>query len=317
MEKQENISMKTKEGDYMELQFKKLEAAVLPALTPLFQIRRNKTCDSVFPGVFLWKDFYHVRYALDENHNIFWRLTEDGKEYAALPSCREEDLPQCFDTLKRYFNEILNQKLAVFLADEAALEVLNLSPDEFLVEELDDAKDYLYDADSLKNLSGRKLHKKKNLVNSFLRSYEGRFEYRRLKCQDEAAIWNFLVRWRDSRGSRVEEQLAHEVEGIHEILRSCSLLDVTMGGIFIDGTLEAFSIGSFNPLEKMAVIHIEKANPEIRGLYQFINQQFLVHEFPDAILVNREDDMGDEGLRQAKMSYCPSGFARKFRIRQR
>ena len=84
----------------------------------------------------------------------------------------------------------------------------------------------------------------------------------------------------------------------------------------MDGELEAFSVGSFNSREKMAVIHIEKANPDFPGLYQYINQQFLIHEFPEAELVNREDDMGLDGLRQAKMSYAPVGFAKKFRIRQ-
>ena len=49
-----------------------------------------------------------------------------------------------------------------------------------------------------------------------------------------------------------------------------------MGGVYIDGQMEAFTIGSYNPVEHMAVIHIEKANPEINGLYQFINQQFLI-----------------------------------------
>ena len=84
-----------------------------------------------------------------------------------------------------------------------------------------------------------------------------------------------------------------------------------MAGVYIDGQLEAFTIGSLNVRENMAVIHIEKANPEIRGLYQFINQQFLINEFPEAELVNREDDVGMEGLRKAKMSYCPIGFAKK------
>ena len=84
-----------------------------------------------------------------------------------------------------------------------------------------------------------------------------------------------------------------------------------MGGIYVDDQLEAFSIGSYNSKEKMAIIHIEKANPEMRGLYQMINQQFLIHEFPDAEIVNREDDMGLPGLRQAKMSYVPMGFAEK------
>ena len=68
-----------------------------------------------------------------------------------------------------------------------------------------------------------------------------------------------------------------------------------MGGIYIDGKLEAFSLGVYGKAERMAVIHVEKANPEIRGLYPFICQQFLLHEFPDALLVNREDDIGLEG----------------------
>ena len=72
-----------------------------------------------------------------------------------------------------------------------------------------------------------------------------------------------------------------------------------MAGVYIDGQLEAFTIGSLNVRENMAVILIEKATPEIRGLYQFINQQFLINEFPAAELVNREDDVGMEGLRKA------------------
>lgn len=60
--------------------------------------------------------------------------------------------------------------------------------------------------------------------------------------------------------------------------------------------------------ENMAVIHIEKANPEIRGLYQFINQQFLINEFPEAELVNREERCGYGGTEKGKMSYCPIGL---------
>lgn len=301
----------------MELQFKKLDSEALKTLAPIFTFRENKTCDSVFLGYFLWKDYYHVRYAVCDEKAILLRLTADGKEYAALPICSTEDLPHYFHLLKDYFNQVLNQKLAVYLADETAVRLLNLPPDEFDVEELEDAQDYLYSGDSLRSLSGRKLHKKKNLVNSFCKSWDGRYEYRRLACSDDLEIKSFLARWGIAREERMEGQLEHEILGIHEILRHCALLDITMAGVFIDGTLEAFTIGSYNPVEHMAVIHIEKANPEIKGLYQFINQQFLLHEFPDASLVNREDDLGDPGLRQAKLSYCPVDFARKYRIRQR
>ena len=120
----------------------------------------------------------------------------------------------------------------------------------------------------------------------------------------------------DRNGFIMDPKMCTNVEGIHEILNNCSVFDVRMGGIYVDDKLEAFSIGSINPMEKMAIIHIEKANPEIRGLYQYINQQFLIHEFPDAEIVNREDDLGLPGLRRAKESYDPIGFARKYRITQ-
>ena len=64
----------------------------------------------------------------------------------------------------------------------------------------------------------------------------------------------------------------------------------------------------------MAVISIEKGNSNIPGIYQVINQQFLLNSYEDAIVVNREDDMGIEGLRQAKESYNPIGYARKYRV---
>ena len=114
----------------------------------------------------------------------------------------------------------------------------------------------------------------------------------------------------------MEGHLDYEVEGIHRVLKNCSMLNVRMGGIYVDDRMEAFSIGSYNAREKMAIIHIEKANPDMRGLYQLINQQFLIHAFPDAEIVNREDDMGLPGLRKAKESYNPMGYAKKFRICQ-
>ena len=99
-------------------------------------------------------------------------------------------------------------------------------------------------------MSGRKLHKKKNHLNSFLKEYEGRYEYRQLCCSDRDDVWEFMQRWRARKGQEVEDHLDHEIAGIHDILKSCSVLNVSMGGIYVDGVLEAFSIGSYNELEK-------------------------------------------------------------------
>lgn len=301
----------------MRLEFKPIEAEDIKILTPYFCQRPNRTCDSVFLDSFLWRDYYDVRFAVSDGKAIQWLMTMDGQIHSAMPVCRAEDLNHYFFEMVHYFNEELQLPFKIYLADGEAIEALKLDPEKYEVQEAEDLKDYLYDGESMRTLAGKKLHKKKNNLNAFKKAYEGRYEYRRLCCSDGCDVWEFLDKWRENKGQEVEEHLDYEVEGIHEILRNCSVLNVRMGGIYIDGRMEAFTIGSYNPYEKMAVIHIEKANPEMRGLYQFINQQFLIHEFPDAVLVNREDDMGLEGLRQAKMSYQPCGFARKYTVVQK
>ncbi|RHV45894.1 DUF2156 domain-containing protein [Firmicutes bacterium OM04-13BH] len=302
----------------MNLNFKPVEAEDLEELNPFFCKRPNKTCDSVFLDSFIWREYYNVRYAVSDNKAILWLMDLDGKTGSAMPICSEEDLEYYFWKLVEYFNTELKAPLYINLADEEAVEQLGLKnmPDKFKITEQVDLKDYLYDGNAMRTLSGKKLHKKKNHLNAFKREYEGRYEYRRLCCSDRGDVWKFLDRWREEKGEEVEEHLDYEVRGIHEILKNCSLLNVRMSGVYIDGYLEAFTIGSYNPLEQMAVIHIEKANPEIRGLYQFINQQFLIEEFPEAVLINREDDLGLEGLRKAKLSYNPIDYARKYQVEQ-
>ncbi len=300
----------------MSLEFKKIDIGSMKEMLPFYAMRHNMTCDSVFLESFIWKDYYNVRYAIWENKALLWLMENDGRCFSAMPLCKDEDLADAFAEIEKYFNENLGYPLVINLADEYAVKYLNLPEDKYLVEEQVDAKDYLYSGDAMRSLAGKKLHKKKNRVNAFKREYEGRYEYRRLCCSDSHDVWVFLDRWRQQKGDDVEEHLDYEVKGIHDILKNCSELSIHMGGVYIDGRMEAFTIGSYNPVENMAVIHIEKANPEVNGLYQFINQQFLIEEFPNVEWVNREDDMGLEGLRKAKMSYCPADHARKYLVEQ-
>lgn len=300
----------------MNLEFKEITVEDSPVMMPYYNMRKNNTCDSVFLESFIWKEFYNVRYAIWEDKALLWLMEYNGKCFSAMPLCKEEDLPGAFGAIQQYFNEELGYPLVINLADEYAVKYLNLPEEKYFVKEQEDSRDYLYLGESLRKLSGKKLHKKKNRLNVFLRQYEGRFEYRTLGCDDKDDMWKFLDRWRIQKGEDQEEHLDYEVRGIHDILRNCCELNIHMGGIYVDGRLEAFSVGSYNKIEDMAVIHIEKANPEIPGLYQAINQMFLLNEFPNVQWVNREDDMGLEGLRKAKMSYNPVDFARKYLVEQ-
>ena len=307
--------------DAKKLQFSVLRAEDSKHIAPYFYRRPNRTCDSCALDSYLWREYCDIMVAEEEDKALFLLMDREGEKYTAMPYCDEEDLPIYFQRIEEYFNQVLNQPLKIYLADEEAVKFLKLEENpRYLVKEEEDFKDYLYDAEELRTLPGKRFYKKKNRVNKFKREYEGRWEYRSICCSEKVVVWEFLDRWYQSRAKEEgngEDTLEYEIKGIHEVLQNCMSIDHYIGGIFIDGRLEAFSIGAYNPREEMASISIEKGNPEIPGIYQVINQEFLLHEFPQAKLVNREDDMGLAGLRKAKESYNPIDFARKYMVVQK
>lgn len=305
----------------MNLQFIPLKLEDAEALAPFFYMRPNKSCDSGALDTFLWKDRFDVRVCVADDRALLLLMQSEGVYFSAMPYCKQEDLAYYFDVIERYFNDELNMPLKIDLADEESVEVLALKDNaRYDVTEID-LKDYLYDGDDLRTLSGKKFHKKKNLVNKFQRDYEGRWEYRTLRCSDKEDVRVFLNEWHEKHTEEEREEdeaLKYEDLGIRELMKECfSLKEFKAGGIFIDGKMEAFSMGALNPREDMACIVVEKGNPEIPGIYQVINQQFLIHEFSGAKLINREDDCGIPGLRRAKESYHPIGYARKYMVFQK
>ena len=306
----------------MNLDFYIPSSADAERIAPFYYMRPNKACDSGVIDTFIWRDRYDVRVSIADDKALLFLMNSDGEYFSAMPFCKEEDLKYYFSVIEKYFNEVLKKPLKMYLADEEAVETLALKDDpRYYVKEESDLKDYLYKGGDLRNLSGKKFHKKKNLVNKFFREYEGRWEYRTLHCSDREDVLDFLDKWYEKRTEDERETgdtLEYEVIGIHEMMKECfSLKEFRAGGIFIDGHLQAFSLGALNPREKMACIAIEKGNSEIPGIYQVINQQFLIHEFPDADIINREDDMGLPGLRKAKESYNPIGYERKYMVLQK
>ena len=165
-------------------------------------MRINRTCDSVFLDSYLWKDYYNVRYSISESGSLYLLLDVDGETFAALPFCSEDDLVSSFEALKKYFNEELKKPLKIYLADEESMEILEPDEREYYIEELRDSADYLYDADALRRLPGKKLRKKKNHINAFLREYGDRYEYKTIGVENRLDAWKFLERWRLKKGER-------------------------------------------------------------------------------------------------------------------
>jgi len=171
-----------------------------------------------------------------------------------------------------------------------------------------DSDDYVYLAEDLITLRGKKLHGKRNHINQFRSRYS--FEYRPLRPEDEGACMELYLGWLQEKDVFAPGILG-EMKGLRFLLPNMEQLGVKGGAIFVDGRMAAFTLGEqLSP--DMALIHIEKADSAIPGLYPLINQQFAEHEWSGVTYINREEDMGVEGLRKAKLSYHPVRMTEKF-----
>lgn len=294
------------------MEFKPIHVEDQEILADYFNRREILSCEYCFVTLFLWNNRFNVTYHMEEHYLLFME-NYNGRIYTIMPVCEPQYFEEAFEALRAHF-KALDLPFIMLVADEPfAKFVEERYPDEFDVRTNRDQYDYLYDANALRTLEGKQLRKKRNHVNGFLREYEGRWRYEEIRTDQEYLICDFMKTWYENKEESTE-MLEDELQGVCTILENLEHLNVKVGGIFIDDKLEAFTIGSVSNQGKEALIHIEKADGEIRGLYQMINQQFLIHTFPDVEIVNREDDVGIEGLRKAKMSYYPMGFAKKFNI---
>jgi len=181
----------------------------------------------------------------------------------------------------------------------------------FTVEAVPDHFDYVYRVQDLATLKGRKYHKKKNHLNRFRRHYS--FEYRPVSDALIEDCIHVLKRWCDWKECDKNPFIRVEFEAVHEALLHVKPLELDGGVILIDDKVMAFTLGEM--LNKnTAVIHAEKADPEVPELFVVINQQFCEHQYSGARYINREQDLGQSGLRKAKHSYHPDHMVEKYRI---
>jgi hypothetical protein len=176
----------------------------------------------------------------------------------------------------------------------------------FSVREDRDNFDYLYLTEELAKLQGRKFHRKKNLVNSFINNHS--YEGRPLLEEHIPDALGVLNEWCEERGDSADYDAAREA------LERCEELVLCGGIYYADGEPAGYSLGEEIGGGKMFVIHFEKALTRFRGLYQFLNMSFAAILPEKYTYLNREQDLGIEGLRRAKESYKPKRFVEKYRV---
>lgn len=172
--------------------------------------------------------------------------------------------------------------------------------------------DYVYDVEELVALRGNRFHKKKNLLNQFKNQNAYRYEsFSAAMIEQALALQDDWCTWRDCEGSEV---LSAENRAIQRVFVSWDRFPELLGGaIMVEDMIVAYTVAE--PLDAdTIVIHFEKGCPAQKGIYQAINQMFLESLQGRFHFVNREQDLGDEGLRKAKMSYHPVAYNKKYRV---
>lgn len=262
-----------------------------------------------FTNLFIWRHYYKV--SLSRYGGFLLLLSRrEGKPPFFFPPWGDGDarpvIRQCVEYIGRQ-----NESACIERAPGGYVERhVRPSPDLAMFADPDN-EDYVYDSQDLIELKGRKYDGKRNAISKFQRS--SRYEYRRIDDNLIKLCLELQDFWCAERKCELYARLLEERRAIIEAFSNCGMLGIRGGAILMDGKVEAFSLG-----EKLNsntfVVHIEKANQTIPGLYAMINQQFAAHEAPAFAYVNREQDLGDEGLRMAKESYQPAFKVQKFKV---
>ena len=172
--------------------------------------------------------------------------------------------------------------------------------------------DYIYNCEELVELKGNRFHKKKNLLRQFMKKYDYRYlPFGPDLIEAAMAMQDDWCSWRDCESSSI---LSAENRSVHKVLAHWEDLQGLTGGVIqVDDLIVAYTVAERLSSDTV-VIHYEKGCPDYKGVYQAINQMFLSQLNGKYRWVNREQDLGEEGLRKAKLSYNPVEFLKKYRV---
>lgn len=169
--------------------------------------------------------------------------------------------------------------------------------------------DYIYRVAELANLTGKKYHSKRNHISYFKKNYEWSYEKMNKDNLNECISMN--EKWYENNVDKDPEGIAAERQVLNLCFSNFNKFRFIGGVLRVNNEVVAFTFGE--ELNKNTfVTHFEKAYTEIRGAYPMINNQFALNTISDYEFVNREDDIGSEGLRKAKLSYYPEILLEKF-----
>lgn len=271
---------------------------------PLLKNSGWSACEYAFGTHYIWQEKYHAEIAC--YHKFF--LGRSGNHY--LFPTGNGDLKEVLLRLQQEEKEKNGEgSLHLYAVPAPAIPTLKELFGETLFVEEDRANwDYLYLTENLIHLKGKAYHAKRNHIARFQREFSYQYEPITPKnapeCLEMAEIW------------QQKNAQADSVDELHAMRRAFSAWDALgfVGGLIrVDGKVVAFTAGE-ELNQQTFDLHFEKARPEFEGAYAVINQEFAARCLSEYSLVNREEDMGLEGLRKAKESYRPVAMFEKYTV---
>jgi hypothetical protein len=276
-------------------EFSPLSLEQRPVLHPRFQRLAEGMSELTFAGIYLFRTAhdYHISRAADDAFVIAGR---DAESFFMLPFALPPE-----GILNSLFDRYRTMKAV------SASQAEQLAHRGCRVWEDRDNFDYLYPRAKLATLSGRQLHRKKNLVNLFLRNNQ--CVAKPLLEEHAGDALAILERW------KIQQEQPGDYAAARAAIENMETLQLCGEIFYVEGEAVAYVLGEEVAQGRMFVIHFEKAvlKKEYTGIYQYVNQAFVATLPEKYELVNREQDLGEPGLRRAKESYRPVGFVKKYR----
>jgi len=269
-----------------------------------------RNCDMAFANIYCWQDTYRSEWAEVEGFLVVKYRIDGGRRTAYMQPIGadgREDFTPIVPLLEADAAESGQTLRIAGLTGSAAETLQRAYPEKFAFADNRNFADYIYSADDLRNLAGRRYQPKRNHLNRFNDLYDYRYEPLTARHKDECMALE--RQWRAHR-SDVDGSIDAEQLAMMRGFDSFDELGLTGGAVYIDDRLAAFTYGS--PINGDTFdIHIEKADTSYEGIFAAVNRLFACHIPERYEFVNREEDMGLDGLRRSKLSYHPVRLEKK------
>ncbi len=291
-------------------QFKNIELNDKKTLQPYITASNSNSSPSSFANMYIWDPAYPKAWAIISGFLVVRFLFTEGDVFA-FPA-GSGNIKECVNILKDYSASRGNKLSFLGLTKDNVDALTLLFPDEFEITSSRNAADYIYSAEKLASLSGKKLHGKRNHIHRF----------------EELGLWSFVPidennlseciklkqTWSEKAKDERNIDASEEKCALNRAFDNYKALDFDGGILYLNENIVAFTIGSRLNSNTFDV-NFEKALADIPGAFSMINREFvryILKKYPEIEYINREDDMGLENLRKAKLSYYPEILLEKY-----